>query len=105
VSAALAPAAPARFAIGLDLRQGRLVREALEERPYREVEALVGRIDAWAGQAFGPGGSGAPFVLDLAELVLLVDALADLPYRRVHALVKGLEQQIAGLRAPAREAA
>jgi hypothetical protein len=105
VSREVSTAAQARFAIGLDLRQGRLVREALEERPYREVEALVARLDAWAGQAFGPGGSGAPFVLDHGELVVVVDALADLPYRRVHALVQGLEQQIAGLRAPARVAA
>jgi hypothetical protein len=95
----------ARFGIGLDLRQGRLVREALEQRPYREVEALVGRLDSWAVLAFGPGGSGAPFVLGHADLVLIVDALADLPYRRVHALVKGLEQQIAALQAPACEAA
>lgn len=105
MSAGLAAAAQARFAIGLDLRQGRLVREALEGRPYRDVEALVGRLDAWAGQAFGPAGTGAPFVLGYPELVLVVDALADMPYRRVHALVKGLEQQIAGLRAAAREAA
>jgi hypothetical protein len=94
-----------RFGIGLDLRQGRLVREALEQRPYREVEALIGGLDAWAGQAFGPAGNGAPFVLGYADLVLIVDALADLPYRRVHALVKGLEQQIAALGAPACEAA
>jgi hypothetical protein len=105
VKADLELAARARFAIGLDLRQGRLVREALEGRPYREVAALVDRLDDWAGQAFGPAGSGAPLLLGYDELVLVVDALADLPYRRVHALVKGLEQQIAGLRAPAREAA
>ena len=105
MSADLEVAARARFAIGLDLRQGRLVREALEQRPYREVEALVDHLYAWAGRAFGPDGSGAPLVLGYAELELVVDALADLPYRRVHALVKGLEQQIAGLRAPAREAA
>jgi hypothetical protein len=97
------------FAIGLDLRQGRLVREALEQRPFHEVAALIRRLDAWAEQAFGAAADGQPFTLGHADLVLIVRALGDLPYRRVHVLVGSLEAQIAALAGlvddPAREAA
>jgi hypothetical protein len=89
--------AQARFAVGLDRRQGLLVREALAQRPYHEVEELIARLDAWAGRVFGPGGDGAPLALRYADLALVVQALADLPYRRVHALIGSLERQIAAL--------
>jgi len=81
-----------QFALGLDLRQARLVAEALGHRPYAEVHALIAHLEDWTAQ---PGG--APFVLDLDALALIVRALAELPYRRVHSLIKSLEQQLAAL--------
>ena len=88
------------FAIGLDLRQARLVAEALAERPYCEVHVLMGRLEAWAARA-----DGAPFALDHAELLAILRALGDLPYRRVHALVGSLRHQLDGVRAVPRAAA
>lgn len=87
----------ASFAIDLDGRQAGLVRQALAARPYREVHALIGRLDGWQ--------AGSPFVLDGAELLLVVQALADLPYRRVHGLVGSLCRQLAALTGAAREPA
>lgn len=79
-----------RFALGLDGRQARLVREALAGLPWRSVHALVARLDAWLRQP------AAPFVLAADELALVLEALADLPYRRVHGLIASLRTQLAG---------
>jgi len=92
--------ARARFGIGLDLRQARLVAEALAERPYAEVHALVGRLRDWVGEA-----GGAPFPVDHAELVLILNALGAMPYRRVHALAGSLQRQLDAARALLRVAA
>jgi len=100
MSAGTAALARARFAIGLDARQAQLVAEALAERPYVEVHALIARLRAWAAE-----GDGAPFVLGHAELVLVLRALGDLPYRRVHVLVGALQAQLDGALARLREAA
>lgn len=87
----------ARFGIGLDACQARLVREGLVELPWHAVHGLVDRLDAWAADRCGLGG-GAPFGLDAAELALVMEALAGLPYRRVHGLIASLRQQLAGSR-------
>jgi len=100
MSAAAQALARARFAIGLDARQAALVAEALAERPYVEVHALIARLQAWAA-----GADGAPFVLAHAELVLVLRALGDMPYRRVHVLVGALQAQLEGALALLREAA
>jgi hypothetical protein len=90
----------AHFGLGLDARQVRLVAEALAERPYAEVHALMDRLAAWAG---APGG--APFAVGHAELLLILRALGDLPYRRVHVLADALRRQLDAMQCPAREAA
>lgn len=94
------------FALQLAPRQARLVAEALGQRPYAQVQALMARLEAWAGSwsmAGGDGGAGgaAAFVLDARELALVIAALSDLPYRRVHVLVRALEAQLAALQAGA----
>lgn len=89
----------ARFALHLAPRQARLVAEALGLRPYAQVQALMARIQAWAREWRADGDTG--LVLDAGELALIVAALSDLPYRRVHVLVRGLEAQLAALRAQA----
>jgi len=81
-----------RFALQLELRQARLVAEALGLRPYVQVHGLIARLEVWAAQA-----GNAPFVLDQDELVLAVAALAELPYRRVHGLIGSLQGQLAAL--------
>jgi hypothetical protein len=92
--------ARARFGIGIDLRQARLVAEALAERPYAEVHGLIGRLQAWVVRA-----DGAPFAVAHAELVLILEALGAMPYRRVHALAGSLQRQLDAARAQAGEAA
>jgi hypothetical protein len=92
--------AQARFGIGLDLRQARLVAEALGQRPYAQVRGLMARLHGWAER-----GAAAPFALDHAELLLVLEALGGMPYRRVHALAGSLERQLAALQARLREAA
>lgn len=82
-----------RFALQLELRQARLVAEALGHQPYVRVHALVARLQAWAGTG------EASFVLARDELVLIIDALGDLPYRRVHALIGSLRHQLAAVAA------
>ena len=85
------------FGIGLTREQGALVMEALAERPFRTVFALIGRLNAWANQAFAEptAQQGQPlFALSGAELALVLQALAELPHRRVHALIGSLQAQL-----------
>lgn len=87
------------FGIGLTQAQAGLVMEALGERPFRLVFALIGRLNAWANQAFGEDASlaapaaRAPFALSAAELALILQALGELPHRRVHTLIASLQVQ------------
>ncbi|OIJ41019.1 hypothetical protein [Massilia timonae] len=89
----------ARFSLRLAPRQARLVAEALGLRPYAQVQALMARLEEWARAWRAEDDAG--LVLDAGELALVVSALSDLPYRRVHVLVRGLEAQLAALRAQA----
>lgn len=84
------------FGIGLTREQGALVMEALAERPFRAVFALIGRLNAWANHAFAAPAAQQgqpPFALSGAELALVLQALGDLPHRRVHALIGSLQAQ------------
>ena len=93
--------APVILPLGLALNAGQssLLLEALGERPFRSVHALIGRLDAWAGAAF-PADAGPlhppamAFALTLPELALALDALGDLPHRRVYRLVASLQGQL-----------
>ncbi|MFP5394277.1 MAG: hypothetical protein ACLGI6_22515 [Gammaproteobacteria bacterium] len=102
--APLRAVATLRFAVALDVQQGRLVMEALAARPFREVFELIGRLNAWAGAAFAISerDAGAPFALTQAELALVIEALGELPYRRVHVLVGSLQSQLDALLAQVR---
>ena len=91
----------AHMELGLALNpaQGRLLMEALGERPFRTVYALIGRLNAWALDAFPADPApqhapGFPFTLTRAELELVLDALGDMPHRRVHRLVASLQAQL-----------
>jgi hypothetical protein len=92
-------AADARFGITMGREQGLLLMEALAERPFRSVFKLIGRLHAWATDAFAHAGAAAqaaqaPFTLTHAELILVIDALGELPHRRVHVLVGSLQRQL-----------
>lgn len=96
---------PVHLGLALNPDQGRLLMEALGERPFRTVHALIGRLNAWASQAFPPDPSPqqAPatvFVLTLGELELALDALGDLPHRHVFRLIGSLQGQLQALRQP-----
>lgn len=91
-------AAEVQLSLALDLAQGRLLTEALAERPFRTVCILIGRLNAWASHALAHGAAARhalpPFTLTMAELSLTLQALVELPYRRVHALVASLQYQM-----------
>jgi hypothetical protein len=97
-------AAEEEYGLALDPAQGRLVMEALGERPFRTVYRLIGRLNAWAGAAFprdcdAHQAPAVAFALTLPDLALVLDALGYLPHRRVYRLVASLEGQLQQLQA------
>ena len=86
---------PQQVEVELDVGQGRLIIEALAERPFKSVFELIGKLNRWANEAFGGGaGARAVFAFSMPELALTLSALGELPFNRVHALVHSLKAQL-----------
>lgn len=86
------------LAIGLSLDEAGLIVEALAERPFKSVYALIGELNRQAnGYDAAEFGADATqrYLLSVGEMQLIVSALGDLPYRRVHRLVHKLNARIA----------
>lgn len=81
-------------AVELDVGQGRLIIEALAERPFKSVFELIGKLNRWANEAFAGGAGSAVFAFSMPELALTLSALGELPFNRVHALVHRLTAQL-----------
>ena len=86
--------APLQVEVELDVGQGRLIIEALAERPFKTVFELIGKLNRWANEAFGGEAASAVFAFSAPELALTLAALGELPFNRVHRLVSSLKTQL-----------
>lgn len=85
------------YAVALTAEEGALIVQALAERPFKEVFALIASLNrqtnSFAGDGNGTGGRH-DYTMNAAELALAVRALGALPFDLVCGLIADVNAQI-----------
>ncbi|GGI52860.1 hypothetical protein GCM10011430_00340 [Oxalicibacterium solurbis] len=82
------------YAVALTADEGSLIVQALAERPFKDVFALVASLNRQANGFAGGDGGRRDYTMNAAELALAVRALGALPFDRVCGLIADLNAQI-----------
>lgn len=84
------------YAVALTAEEGALIVQALAERPFKDVFALIASLNRQANGFDAEGGAGVrhAYALSAAELALAVRALGALPFEQVCGLIADLNAQI-----------
>lgn len=84
------------YAVALTAEEGALIVQALAERPFKEVFALIASLNRQANgfDAEDDVGSRHAYTMNAAELALAIRALGTLPFEQVCGLIATLNAQI-----------
>src|SRR5690606_21942447 len=82
------------YAVALTADEGSLIVQALAERPFKDVFALVASLNRQANGFAGGDGGRHDYTMNAADLALAVRAPGALPFDRVCGVIAALSAQI-----------